>query len=52
MNEKILVLGDIFLDIFNETKAYKISPERPVPVLKPKGTEFFLNDSGFIIETH
>ena len=42
MNEKILVLGDIFLDIFNETKAFKISPERPVPVLKPKGTEFFL----------
>ena len=42
MNEKILVLGDIFLDIFNETKASKISPERPVPVLKPKGTEFFL----------
>jgi len=33
--KKILVLGDIFLDIFQVTKTEKISPERPVPVLKP-----------------
>ena len=34
-NEDILVLGDIFLDIFQTTDILKISPERPVPVLKP-----------------
>ena len=33
--KKILVMGDIFLDIFQVTKTEKISPERPVPVLKP-----------------
>ena len=30
-----LILGDIFLDIFQTTEVLKISPERPVPVLKP-----------------
>ena len=30
----ILVLGDVFLDIFQTTDILKISPERPVPVLK------------------
>ena len=36
--KKILILGDIFLDIFQTTEVVKISPERPVPVLKPKKT--------------
>ena len=31
----ILVLGDVFLDIFQTTDILKISPERPVPVLEP-----------------
>ena len=35
-NNKILILGDIFLDIFQTTNVIKISPERPVPVLQPK----------------
>ena len=30
-NEDILVLGDVFLDIFQTTDVLKISPERPVP---------------------
>jgi len=34
-NKDILILGDIFLDIFQTTDTLKISPERPVPVLKP-----------------
>ena len=42
MPKKILILGDIFLDIFEETKAFKISPERPVPVLKPIGKQLLL----------
>jgi D-beta-D-heptose 7-phosphate kinase/D-beta-D-heptose 1-phosphate adenosyltransferase len=33
--KKTLILGDIFLDIFQTTEVLKISPERPVPVLKP-----------------
>lgn len=37
MQKKILILGDIFLDVFQETKVLKISPERPVPVIKPIG---------------
>ena len=31
-NKDILILGDIFLDIFQTTDVLKISPERPVPV--------------------
>ncbi len=34
-NEDILILGDVFLDIFQTTDILKISPERPVPVLEP-----------------
>ena len=33
-NEDILILGDVFLDIFQTTDILKISPERPVPVLE------------------
>ena len=33
--KKVLVLGDVFLDIFQTTEILKMSPERPVPVLKP-----------------
>ena len=35
IKEKILILGDVFLDIFQTTDILKISPERPVPVLEP-----------------
>ncbi len=34
-NKDILIMGDVFLDIFQTTDILKISPERPVPVLKP-----------------
>ena len=34
-NKDILILGDVFLDIFQTTDILKISPERPVPVLEP-----------------
>ena len=34
-NEDMLILGDVFLDIFQTTDVLKISPERPVPVLEP-----------------
>ena len=33
--DDILILGDVFLDIFQTTDILKISPERPVPVLEP-----------------
>ena len=42
MEKKILILGDVFLDIFEETKSIKISPERPVPVLNPLHKTFLL----------
>ena len=32
-SKKILILGDIFLDIFESTEILKMSPVRPVPVL-------------------
>lgn len=32
-NKNILILGDIFLDVFENTKFEKISPEKPVQVL-------------------
>ena len=35
LKEDILILGDVFLDIFQTTDVLKISPERPVPVLEP-----------------
>ena len=34
MQKNILILGDVFLDIFEITELLKMSPERPVPVLK------------------
>ena len=34
-SKKVLILGDVFLDIFESTEILKMSPERPVPVLKP-----------------
>ena len=34
-SKDILILGDVFLDIFQTTDILKISPERPVPVLEP-----------------
>ena len=37
-----LILGDIFLDIFQTTEVLKISPERPVPVLKPIKKRYLL----------
>ena len=35
-NKSILVIGDVFLDIFGEYNAVKISPEAPIPVIKKK----------------
>ena len=46
MQKQILILGDLFLDIFEETKSFKISPERPVPVIKPIRTNEFLGGAG------
>ena len=45
-NNKILILGDIFLDIFQTTNVIKISPERPVPVLEPKKSINLLGGAG------
>ena len=45
-NNKILILGDIFLDIFQTTNVIKISPERPVPVLQPKKSINLLGGAG------
>ena len=41
-NKSILVVGDVFLDIFGEYNTLKISPEAPVPVIKKTKDNFFL----------
>ena len=41
-NKSILVIGDVFLDIFGEYDAVKISPEAPIPVIKKTKENFFL----------
>ena len=51
MQKQILILGDLFLDIFEETKSFKISPERPVPVIKPIRTNEFLVVQGMLLTT-
>ena len=42
IKKKVLILGDVFLDIFQITEVLKISQERPVPVLKPLKTKRLL----------
>jgi len=41
-NKSILVIGDVFLDIFGEYDAVKISPEAPIPVIKKIKDKFFI----------
>ena len=41
-NKSILVIGDVFLDIFGEYDAIKISPEAPIPVVKKTEEKFFI----------
>ena len=42
MKKQVLILGDIFLDIFEVTKVLKISPESPIAILKPIKTNALL----------
>jgi len=42
MKKQVLILGDVFLDIFEVTEVLKISPERPIAVLKPIITKSLL----------
>ena len=42
IKKKVLILGDVFLDIFQITEVLKMSQERPVPVLKPLKTKRLL----------
>ena len=41
-NKSILVIGDVFLDIFGEYNTIKISPEAPIPVIKKTEEKFFI----------
>ena len=41
-NKSILVIGDVFLDIFGEYDAVKISPEAPIPVIKKTTEKYFI----------
>jgi len=46
MNKKILVLGDLFLDIFSNYESYRSSPEANAPVLINKKKNYCLGGSG------
>src|SRR5210317_1819585 len=41
MKKKILVFGDIILDIFTYGKFIKMSPEAPVPTIRTRNNSFF-----------
>lgn len=46
MNKKILVIGDLFLDIYSNYESYRNSPEVNVPVLINKKKEYFIGGAG------
>ena len=46
MNKKILVIGDLFLDIYSNYESYRNSPEVDVPVLINKKREYFIGGAG------
>ena len=48
-NKKILLLGDFFLDEFLIGDCERISPESPVPVIKPINSIFSLGGSGNVL---
>ena len=48
-NDKILLLGDFFLDEFLFGESDRISPEAPVPVIRPRESEFSLGGAGNVL---
>jgi len=46
MNKKILVIGDLFLDIYSNYESYRNSPEVNAPVLINKKTKYFIGGAG------
>jgi rfaE bifunctional protein kinase chain/domain len=48
-NKKILLLGDFFLDEFFFGESERISPEAPVPVIKPQKSDFSLGGAGNVL---
>ena len=48
-NKKILLLGDFFLDEFFFGESDRISPEAPVPVIKPQKSDFSLGGAGNVL---
>jgi D-beta-D-heptose 7-phosphate kinase/D-beta-D-heptose 1-phosphate adenosyltransferase len=48
-NKKILLLGDFFLDEFLIGDCERISPESPVPIIKPINSIFSLGGSGNVL---
>ncbi len=46
MNKKILVIGDLFLDIYSNYESYRNSPEVNVPVLINKKKKYFIGGAG------
>ena len=46
MNKKILVVGDLFLDIYSKYDSIRNSPEAKAPVLINQKKEFFLGGCG------
>lgn len=45
---KVLVVGDLMLDVYIYGDALRISPEAPVPVLKVTKTEYSCGGAGFV----
>ena len=45
-NPKFLIVGDIFLDTYIFGQSSRISPEKPVPVVKYENKEYFLGGAG------
>ena len=48
--KKILVIGDIMLDIYQYGKCNRISPEAPVPVIDFSNEEKMLGGAGNVLK--
>ncbi len=44
--KKVLILGDVMLDVYLQGEAERISPEAPVPVVRVKAQKYMLGGAG------
>ncbi|MBC8384738.1 MAG: bifunctional heptose 7-phosphate kinase/heptose 1-phosphate adenyltransferase [Candidatus Cloacimonetes bacterium] len=49
-DKKILVFGDIFLDVYHSGIVHRLTPDAPVPVIKIKKTDHFLGGAGNVVQ--